>query len=111
MASPQILKMYFQTFIPAGFSWELGDASGTVGTGVLTSDANQLSCIVPSGNSLKHEYILRFMDVDGVPYPHAKLDYADGGIVIVENLDIHENDPSRTTTKMTAARDNLKMES
>jgi hypothetical protein len=32
-----------------------------------------------------------------MPYPHAKLDYAEGGVIIVVNLDIHENDTTLST--------------
>jgi hypothetical protein len=97
----QVVKAYFSPKIVAGLTWSLYDASGVQSTGTTTT-TDCLVMTVPYGMSIDHEYRLIFRDANGLQI-NQEFSHADGGIVIVDNVDIHRN-PLTAKTMSTSVK-------
>lgn len=94
----QVVTAYFKNTVPSGMAWELSDDSGVQSSGVLARNVDRLGMNVTVGLPIDHQYKLTFKNSDGVIYTAAQLNYSDGGIVIIENLDINEGGIKATAT-------------
>jgi len=84
----QVVKAYFDNTIPAAITWTLTDASGVQSNGVTSIETSQLVMNVTYGMPLDHNYKLTLKNADGTRLESVKFNHADGGIVIVDNVDI-----------------------
>jgi hypothetical protein len=103
MADQQEVSAYFNHAIPKDTTWILSDASGVQSSGVISASTSHIVMRVTKGLPLDHNYKLKLQDVAGVLLESVSFSHADGGIVIIDNLDIHRN-PLTAKTMSTAVK-------
>lgn len=84
----QVVKAYFNAAIPSSTSWSLFDASGIQSAGVTSTSQTVLVMSVTVGLPIDHTYHLALRDTDGALLESVSFHHADGGIIIVDNVDI-----------------------
>ena len=98
----QVVKAYFDNTIPAATSWTLTDASGVQSSGVTSESTLRLVMNVTYGLPQDHNYKLILKNADGTLLESVNYSHADGGIVIVDNVDITKG--PRTAAKIDAVK-------
>jgi hypothetical protein len=87
----QVVSAYFDNPVPGNITWILSDDSGVQSSGVTSASTLRIVMNVTYGMPVDHTYKLKLQDVAGVVLESVKFNHADGGIVIIDNLDIHRN--------------------
>ncbi len=99
----QVVSAYFDNAIPSNITWILSDESGVQSSGVTSVSTLRIVMNVTYGMPIDHTYKLKLQDVAGVVLESVKFNHADGGIVIVDNLDITRQ-PIATIQKAAAIK-------